>query len=98
MAEKKVVEEQVETPATEPAKTKTVVKKVVVKEPEKKGLWTRMKEGVKNHKREIIAAGVGVAAGVGGTVGVCQYGKKRAEKAARNTIPQQEYSPLDPNI
>ena len=80
-----------ETPKTD----KPVVKK-------KKGLIAKTKSWCKNNKKALLAGAAGLVAGVGGTIGVAEVGKRQAErKARRNACIQQEapeYSPLDPNV
>ena len=44
-----------------------------------------------------IGGGVGLGTGIAGTVGVAEYGKRRAEKQQAYVPQQEEHSPLDPN-
>lgn len=105
---KKSTEEinKVEEPAAEPvkkpvAKAKTKEETTVKK---KDGLFTRTKNWCKRNKSALIAGGVGLAAGVGGTIGVGEVAKRRAEKRGRqnrnSAYIQEDYSasPLDPNV
>ena len=73
--------------AEKPAKKENIFKRA--------GNWFKKKE----NKKLVITGLAGIATGVGATVGVSEIGKRAAEKKARRNdyIPQQEYSPIDPN-
>lgn len=103
MSEKKTtVQENVEKENTgkKPVAKATVKEEKKVKEKAKLG--SRIKGWIKDNKKALIAGGAGVAAGVAGTIGVSEIGKRASERKARQNrtayIPeQQEHSPLDPN-
>lgn len=63
----------------------------------KEKFWTRVKNWCKRNKSALIAGGVGLGTGIAGTVGVAEYGKRRAEKQQAYVPQQEEHSPLDPN-
>lgn len=79
--------------------------KAKVKEPkEKPGFFKKVWNGIKRNKKIIGAAVAGVAAGVGGTLGVEKLGEIAYERKHRNdpAIPMETYTQddevLSPNV
>jgi len=76
---------------------KTEKKEETKKESKKTG---KVKAWFKKHKRELIAGGIGIAAGAGATYGISELGRRHMIKKNDPCVPTEpdNYSPLDPNI
>jgi len=83
---------------------KTEVKAKVKEPKEKPGFFKKVWNGIKRNKKIIGAAVAGVAAGVGGTLGVEKLGEIAYERKHRNdpAIPMETYTQddevLSPNV
>lgn len=108
--EKKVVEEQENTEETKEKEnkemseeTKKEEKGTVKEKKEKEGFFKKFWKGAKKHKREIFACIGGIAAGIGGTLGVEKLGEMYGNKknaAQNNNYIESSYSDdetLSPN-
>ena len=72
-------------------------KKEETKKEKKSG---KVRAWFRKHKRELIAGGIGVAAGAGATFGISELGRRHMAKRNDPCVPNMEtdYSPLDPNV
>lgn len=83
--------------------TKKEEKGTVKEKKEKEGFFKKFWKGAKKHKREIFACIGGIAAGVGGTIGVEKlgemYGNKKNAAQNNNYIESSysDYETLSPN-
>lgn len=58
----------------------------------------KIRTWLKKHKRELIVGAASFGAGVGGTIGVSELGRRHQMKKASRTYVPDQVNPLDPNL